>query len=164
MRELRERLRDAAVAAGLQEVITYPLTTPETLLTRVQPPEMLEVHPPLRLENPMSSEQSVMRTSLRAASCRPSRPTCGTSAAPVALFESAHALPHGAGRPAGRARADRRRRRRRATGRWGEPTDEPVDFFDAKGMLEEMLRARRRRVEFRAEDEYGLLRGRTAAL
>ena len=27
VRELRDRLRDAAVAAGLQEVITYPLTS-----------------------------------------------------------------------------------------------------------------------------------------
>ncbi|HLF72258.1 MAG TPA: phenylalanine--tRNA ligase subunit beta, partial [Dehalococcoidia bacterium] len=32
LRDLRERLRDAATAAGLQEVITYPLTTPEVLL------------------------------------------------------------------------------------------------------------------------------------
>ena len=28
VRELRERIRDAAVAAGLQEIITYPLTSP----------------------------------------------------------------------------------------------------------------------------------------
>ncbi len=65
LRDLREKLRDAAVAAGMQEVITYPLTSPETLL-KVTPPEAMEVHPPLRLENPMNQEQAVMRTSLRA--------------------------------------------------------------------------------------------------
>src|SRR5439155_6064016 len=31
VREMREKLKDAAVAAGFQEVITYPLSAPETL-------------------------------------------------------------------------------------------------------------------------------------
>ncbi len=49
-------------------------------------------------------------------------------------------------------------------GRWGEPEVEPVDFFDAKGMVEQAMEKIGARIEYRAEDEFGLLRGRTAAI
>ncbi len=49
-------------------------------------------------------------------------------------------------------------------GRWGEPTEEPVDFFDAKGLLEETWSAAAPSCVFRASEEYRLLRGRTAEL
>src|SRR5690606_36591658 len=47
-------------------------------------------------------------------------------------------------------------------GRWGEPLEEPVDFFDAKGLLEETLERAAVDVVFRAGEEYSLLRGHTA--
>jgi phenylalanyl-tRNA synthetase beta chain len=160
---LRERLRDAAVAAGLQEVVTYPLTSPELLAT-VSPPSMLESHPPLRLENPMNVEQSVMRTSLRASLLQSLAGNLRHDRGTVALFECAHAfLTAEDGLP------DEREMLVAAvgggrTGRWGEPTVEPLDFYDAKGLLEEALERVGASVDFRAEDEYALLRGRTAAL
>lgn len=60
VRELKERVRDLAVAARLQEVITYAIVSEDDLkkLEGSQPA-------PLKLENPMSLEQAVMRTSLR---------------------------------------------------------------------------------------------------
>ncbi len=60
VRELKERIRDLAVAARLQEVITYAIVSEDELkkLEGSQPT-------PLKLENPMSLEQAVMRTSLR---------------------------------------------------------------------------------------------------
>jgi phenylalanyl-tRNA synthetase beta chain len=163
VRELRERLRDAAVAAGLQEIITYPLTSPETLL-RVTPPEALEVHPPLKLQNPMNQEQSVMRTSLRASLLQTVASNLRRERGTVALFEAARVymtdandLPDERELIVGAVAGTH-------TGRWGEATSEPLDFFDAKGCVEEMLERAGAEVEFVAGDEYGLLRGRTAAI
>lgn len=163
LRDLRERLRDAAVAAGLQEVITYPLTSTEDLV-RVQPPEALEVHPPLRIENPLNVQQSVMRTSLRANVLQTIASNLRRERGAVAIFEAARAYMTQAGDlPQERevivgAVAGQRH------GRWGEPTDEPLDFYDAKGLLEDAFERTGAVVEFRSADEYGLLRGRTAAI
>ena len=163
VRDLRERLRDAAVAAGLQEIITYPLTTPE-VLQAVTPPDALEVHPPLRLENPMSSEQSVMRTSLRASVLQTLAANLRRERGSVALFECARAylslpdeLPEEREILIGAVGGAR-------LGRWGAPAGEPLDLFDAKGLLEEVFERAGLAVEFRAGAEYALLRGRTAEL
>jgi phenylalanyl-tRNA synthetase beta chain len=163
VRQLRERLRDAAVAAGIQEIITYPLTTTD-VLGIVEPPDALEVHPPLRLENPMSSEQAVMRTSLRAAVLQALAANLRHERGTVAVFESARAyltrpdgLPDERELLVGAVGGVR-------TGRWGEPAGEAVDFFDAKGLVEETLERTGLAVEFAAGEEFGLLRGRCAAV
>ena len=62
-RVVRERVRDALVSAGMQETISYSATSLEALEkveTRTEEPEA-----PLKLSNPMSSELSHMRTTLR---------------------------------------------------------------------------------------------------
>ena len=115
------------------------------------PPSMLEMHPPLRLENPMNVEQSVMRTSLRASILQTCRPTCGTSAAPSPCSSA----------PASSSRAPDGLPEEREvlvgavgggrSGRWGEPTGEPLDFYDAKGLIEETFERVGANVEFRAE-------------
>ncbi|HWC30237.1 MAG TPA: phenylalanine--tRNA ligase subunit beta [Dehalococcoidia bacterium] len=163
VRELRERLRDAAVAAGLQEVITYPLTSPQTLL-RVQPPEALEVHPPLSLQNPLNSEQSVMRTSLRASLLQAVASNLRRERGTVALFEAARAyltmtneLPQERELIVGAVAGVRQ-------GRWGEPTADSLDFYDAKGLLEETFERAGATVTFAAAEEYALVRGRTASI
>jgi phenylalanyl-tRNA synthetase beta chain len=56
-----ERLRDRLVALGLQEVITYALTTEEREKPLGLPPREY-----VRLQNPISSEREVMRHSLLA--------------------------------------------------------------------------------------------------
>jgi phenylalanyl-tRNA synthetase beta chain len=163
IRDLRERLRDAATAAGLQEIITYPLTTTE-VLSVVEPPDALEVHPPLRLENPMSSEQAVMRTSIRASVLQTIASNLRRERGTVALFESARAylsspdeLPEERQLIVGGVGGNR-------LGRWGQPSNEEVDFFDAKGLIEEVFERVGADTAFRAGEEYGLLRGRTAEL
>jgi phenylalanyl-tRNA synthetase beta chain len=163
IRDLRERLRDAAVAAGLQEVITYPLTSTETLL-RVLPPEALEVYPPLQVENPLNSEQSVMRTSLRASLLQAVSSNLRRERGTVALFEAARAyltqpddLPQERELIVGAVAGMRQ-------GRWGEPTPDPIDFYDAKGLLEETFERAGAGIAFEAGDEYALLRGSTAAI
>jgi phenylalanyl-tRNA synthetase beta chain len=145
----------------LQEVISYPLTTTD-LLAAVQPPDALEVHPPLRLENPMSSEQAVMRTSLRASLLQTVAANLRRERGTVAVFEAARAYLSAPGalpdeREAIVAAIGGQRR-----GRWGQPANEPLDFFDAKGILEEVLDRAGVDVAFRPAEEYALLRGRTA--
>ncbi len=54
-----ERLRDTLVALGLQEVITYALTTPER-----EAPLRLPARDYVTLRNPISSERTVMRQSV----------------------------------------------------------------------------------------------------
>jgi phenylalanyl-tRNA synthetase beta chain len=163
VRDLRERLRDAAMAAGLQEVITYPLTSAEMLL-RVQPPEALEVHPPLKVRNPLNMEQAVMRTSLRASLLQAVASNLRRERGTVALFEVARAymtvpgeLPRERELLVGAVAGMR-------LGRWGEPTADEADFYDAKGLLEETFERAGAAVSFEAAEEYALLRGRTAAI
>jgi len=163
VRDLREQLRDAAVAAGLQEVITYPLTSAEMLL-RVQPPEALEVHPPLKVRNPLNMEQAVMRTSLRASLLQAVASNLRRERGTVALFEAARAymtlpgeLPRERELLVGAVAGMR-------LGRWGEPTADEADFYDAKGLLEETFERVGASVSFEAAEEYALLRGRTAAI
>jgi phenylalanyl-tRNA synthetase beta chain len=89
---------------------------------------------------------------------------CSNERGPVALFECAHVfltspdgLPEEREMLIGAIGGGR-------TGRWGEATGEPIDFYDAKGLLEEAFDRAGAQVEYRPEDEYAFLRGRTAAL
>ncbi|MSQ33080.1 MAG: phenylalanine--tRNA ligase subunit beta [Dehalococcoidia bacterium] len=61
MLELKERLRDLLAAAGLQEVITYPLVSRTMLAQGASGGEGT----PLRAYNPMSPAQEHLRTDLR---------------------------------------------------------------------------------------------------
>ena len=60
-REARERVRDIMAECGMQETISYPLTS-EAALERVQPEEALQS---LRVANPMSGELERLRPTLR---------------------------------------------------------------------------------------------------
>ena len=57
--ELKEALRDALAAAGMEETISYPLISAEDL-TRLDLPED-EQAPWLRVANPMSAEYNILR-------------------------------------------------------------------------------------------------------
>ena len=63
MTELKETVKDLMASAGLQETISYPATTLQTL-AKVETVD--EANPPLHIANPMSSEREYMRTTLRA--------------------------------------------------------------------------------------------------
>ena len=62
-REIREQVRDALVAAGMQETISYSATSVEALEKVEVPTDGSDA--PLKLANPMSAELSHMRTTLR---------------------------------------------------------------------------------------------------
>ena len=61
-----ERVRDLLAGMGLQEVITYRLTTPEREARRLAPGTPAESMPYVHLANPITSDRTVMRHSLLA--------------------------------------------------------------------------------------------------
>jgi phenylalanyl-tRNA synthetase beta chain len=112
----------------------------------------------------MSNEQSVMRTSLRASVLQTVASNLRRERGIVALFECARVyltkqgdLPEERELLIGAVAGNR-------LGRWGEPTEHPVDFFDAKGLLEDVFERCSAAIDFKPGDEYAFLRGATAKL
>jgi phenylalanyl-tRNA synthetase beta chain len=162
-RELKERVLDILSSAGMQEVITYPLTDPETL-GKVMPIESLEQLPPLAVVNPLNVGQERLRTSLRAAmlDCVAGNQRLQSEA--FAVFEISRVyipgedllpieLEHVVGAVTGRR-----------TDRWGNATSEEVDFYDAKSYVARLFDRLDLEVEYIAAEEYGMIPGRTAEL
>ncbi len=175
LRELRERARELLAEAGMQEVITYALTTMD-LLARVTPKEDLAIYPPFRVINPLSADHEFLRTTLRASILQTVASNLRYQKGEMAIFETARSfqrpderLPQ-SGRPFGEeAMPDEREHVTGAvTGlradRWGRPGSDPVDFFDAKAYVEDLLRGLNIRVEYVAADEHAFAPGRTAEI
>jgi len=131
-------VRDTLAACGLQEVITYSLVG-DRLLSR------LEDGGPaagLRLLNPMSAEQDVLRTTLRASLLDLAAQHQRQGEPRVYIFEVGRTfLPR-----AGDLPEERETLGIVLAGRWepwalgGPVRDVDVDFFDLKGVLEELYR------------------------
>lgn len=64
--EMEERIRDILAGLGLREVVTYRITTPETEARRYPPGAQPEEDPYVALENPLTTDRTVMRKSLLA--------------------------------------------------------------------------------------------------
>jgi phenylalanyl-tRNA synthetase beta chain len=161
VRELKERIRNILVGAGMQEVITYPLTSME-VLERVVAPEWLERTPPLAVVNPLNAGEECMRTSLRASMLECVAKNLRVTREQLAFFEAARvytptdeALPRESERVAGAVTGTR-------LDRFGKPTDDEVDFFDAKAYVERLFDRLSVAARFEEAEEYGLLSGRTA--
>lgn len=171
LRSLRDRVVDALVDAGLQETITYSLTTDEVLL-RVMPREDLEVIRPLRLRNTLSSDREVMRPTLRHAVLETVERSIRAGAPQVAVFEAGRVyLPQrGAAQSAGDYVLPDEREvvigaiSGAEVDRWGRATERALDFFDAKGAVEALFAALHVPVSYEADEEFGFLRGRVARL
>ena len=164
--ELRERLRDALVEAGLYEVISYSLTT-EDVLRRVMPADELATLRPLRVANPLSSDRELLRPTLRHALLEAVERNVRAGAPDVALFETARV--YLSGESAGDLLPEEREMLVAAISgteldRWGQPAARPLDFFDAKGMLEQALAELGVTLDFVADEEFAMLPGHTARL
>jgi phenylalanyl-tRNA synthetase beta chain len=161
LRDLRERARDLLAAAGLQEAINYSLTTLQTL-QQVVPPELLAEQPPLRVINSLSSQHEYLRTTLRASLLQTLAANQRYAEGEIALFEAARAyLPRGSDLPLEEEQVTGVVGGRRED-RWGHPTEEPLDFYDAKGYVEALFAGLGVAPEFVAADVFGMVPGRSA--
>jgi phenylalanyl-tRNA synthetase beta chain len=124
-------LKRQLAALGFQEAVTYSFVEPR--LQDLLDPQVT----PLRLANPMSSEQSVMRTNMLPGLVEALRVNLSRQQERVRLFETGLCFRMGerleqdlmlAGVCCGL----------RAPQNWGQSA-EPVDFFDIKGVVERLV-------------------------
>ncbi|MBM3959036.1 MAG: phenylalanine--tRNA ligase subunit beta [SAR202 cluster bacterium] len=159
-RDLRERLRDALVAEGMQEIVTYPLSTEESLASAGAPASPR----PLRLANPMSADHAVLRTTLREAVLRVGMRNTRTWRGPVAMFECARVYFDG-----GEGLPDERDM---CAGVLAGPANPPhwsgegaqFGFYEARGVVESLFERLDLTPAFVAVDEPAFASGRCAAI
>jgi phenylalanyl-tRNA synthetase beta chain len=138
--ELEELARDGLVNAGLQEVMTYSLTTSERERRAFTPGTAPDDRPYVTLVNPITPERSAMRHSLlasvlevAAANARARDRLALFEIAPVYLVEEEETLPN-----------EPRRCAIVLTGAreglsWKTSDRAPMDFFDLKGVVEALV-------------------------
>lgn len=141
---LRRRLEDALRDRGLDEVVAWSFTAPEAL-ERLR----LGEEAVLRLANPLSEDQSVMRPLLLPGLLDAARHNLAHGAAGVALFESAHVYrPDGpldapAGSPGGARPAAERHHlagllTQSSPATWRSAAG-AADFYAGKGLVEALV-------------------------
>jgi phenylalanyl-tRNA synthetase beta chain len=176
-RELRERTRDLLAAAGMRETISYSMTTME-VLQRVVPKETLAIYPPYKLVNPLTADHEYLRPTLRASLLMTLASNARYQKGEIAIFETARAYerpdtPATPESPPARPGASIQPVEReiacgvisgRRADRWGRPSDEGVDFFDAQAYVEDLLRGLNATAEYAPADEFGMVPGRTAEI
>ena len=133
MFSLKERVRDIFAAAGMDEIITYPLTNADT-----QRKSHATGPAPLRAMHPISADLEEMRLTLRGSILRTLGSNQRLQEGGVRLFEVGKVyIPREEDLPEEREFVAAAWSGPRPGG-LGQPAGE-FDFFDAKGVLEEMF-------------------------
>lgn len=139
--EIEERLRDALVDLGLQEVITHRMTSKEREIRRLSPDTPLEDMPYLTLANPISPERSVMRHSLLTSvldiverNARIRERIAVFEINPIFLRSEEGDLPDEVKRLVIAVTGPR------ALTDWGGADTAPMDFYDLKGIVDNVLK------------------------
>lgn len=134
--EAEERVRDHLASLGLQEIVTYRLTTPEREARILPPGERPDDRPYLRLDNPISMDRIVMRHSLLASLVEVAESNARYrdrlalyEIGPVYLASEAEPLPEEPLRLAIILSGPRKHNH------WSEDSTVLMDFFEMKGML-----------------------------
>jgi phenylalanyl-tRNA synthetase beta chain len=167
MWDLKQRARDLLAASGMHEVISYSLTSRETL-------ERAEVLgngvEPLAIANPMSTQFQYLRPSLRGSMFETLAANWRTSLRDgLRLFEIGRAyLRHQAGPEA--ALPDEREmliaafagRRFPLSWHTKEQAGQEMGFFDAKGVLASLLDGLGTEAKYEAAEDQSFLSGRAA--
>ena len=163
LRTLKERVRDTLVEAGMQEVITYSLTSIMNL-QKVNTEASATERPPLKVANPMSSEQEYLRTTLRAGLLVTLAANERHSPGPLHLFEVGKVfwgrhedLPEEREQVAGVLAGVRQQPH------W-EGQEPPLSFYDAKGLLQSLEHDLGLTLEYSPGSDANLAAGRSAAL
>ena len=163
LERVRERVRSLTAGLGFQEVVSYTLTSGE-VLSRVVAPDDQDRAAPLAAANPVASQHTLLRTSLRGSLLTAYAANRHHEDTAMRLFEvgveylpTEADLPHE--RPVLCAVLGGQRLER-----WERPGPERLDFFDAKGAVEALLDDLGVAGAFAPESEYALLQGHTAAV
>jgi phenylalanyl-tRNA synthetase beta chain len=136
--EQEERIKDVLVQAGLQELITFRLTSP-AYEAKLLPGEM-DDRPYTTLTNPNSAERAVMRHSLLASvlevaaqNSRHQERLALFEVGPVFIEEEEEIL------PTEQTRLSLLLTGQRGVNGWQAGTADPYDFYDLKGVLEKLF-------------------------
>lgn len=176
---LRRRAEDAMRDLGLDEIVSWSLVAPE-LADRLRLPAGDARRATIATGNPLTAEQSRLRTTLLTGLLDAARHNLAREAGRVALFESGRAYlaeppPTAGGEAAGafpgRLPAPAREPHRigvllagaAAPPSWRSP-ERPVDFYDAKALLEGLAERLGTDVEVREGTEPFLHPGRAARI
>ncbi|MFW6118193.1 MAG: phenylalanine--tRNA ligase subunit beta [Chloroflexota bacterium] len=157
---LKEKLRSVLTGFGFQEILTYSLLSLEKL-QKLSPKLELKI-PPLKVANPMTREQEYLRTSLRAGLLTTLSHNQKFEQAGIRLFEIGKVfLPRGKDLPEEKEMLCVVLSGPRAELSW-QADKEPLDFFDAKGVVESLLNQLGLRATFNIGDDEILFPGRGA--
>ena len=162
-RELAERLRDLLSGLGLREIITYVTVGGDESLATAPVPD--QAPGAIRLQNPMNAERDQMRTSLRPGGLRTFALNQQEARGPLMLFEVGKIFQANPG-------AQARERRVLLALLGGEfvasvhgESSRAVDFFDAKGLLEQLGAGLRMDFALVADaEDTALVRGESARI
>ena len=134
--ELRRRISDSLVTAGVQEVINYPLVT----LHQLEQVEHLDSSvSPIRIANPMSADREYLRTTLRANLLATLAANQGQSSGSFRIFEAGRVFwPRNGDLPDERECVSGVLAGLRHETSWLEG-EECLDFYDAKGIVQMVL-------------------------
>jgi len=157
---LREKLRGILTGFGFQEILTYSLVSLEKL-QKLSPKLDLKISP-LKVANPMTREQEYLRTNLRIGLLVTLAHNQKFEQAGIRLFEIGKAfLPQGKDLPEEKEMLCALLSGARAELSW-QADKEPIDFFDAKGALENLLKQLGLKASFEVSDDEILFPGRGA--
>jgi len=156
----RRRLRNILTGCGLREILTYSLTSLEKL-QKLSP--KLELKPtPLKVANPMTREQEYLRTTLRAGLLATLSFNQKHEQAGIKLFEIGKIfLPQGKDLPQEKETLCAVLSGSRSELTWHRD-EKPLDFFDAKGIVENLLNQLALNASFEPSDDESLSPGRGA--
>ncbi len=172
--DLKDKLRDILTGFGFQEILTYSLVSLEKL-QKLSPNLELKI-PPLKVANPMTREQEYLRTSLQAGLLSTLAHNQKFEQAGIRLFEIGKVfLPQYHHVIASEAKQSQEERElpqekemlcavlsgARAELSW-QADKETLDFFDAKGIAENILNQLGLKASFENSDDEGLFPGRGA--
>lgn len=138
--EREERIRDLLVGLGLQEVVSYRLTSPEREARRLPPEVPPDDKPYVRLVNPIASDRVVLRHSLLSSllevverNARLQERMKLFEIGPVFLASEEGDLPDELPRLSLMLTGPR------AQPGWQTADTQPMDFYDLKGILEALF-------------------------
>jgi phenylalanyl-tRNA synthetase beta chain len=163
--EAEEHIRDLLVSLGLQEVITHRMTSPE-LENRLCPPGTPEKTDQdyVRLANPITPEKRVLRQSLLNSVLNVVKLN-ERSTESIVIFEAGSVfVPTSTGLPDEPHHLAFALSGLRQPSGWDRKSTERMDFFDLKGILEELMAALHLEVIFQPASEAAYHPGKCAEL